>query len=129
MNFFDVFFLVALPASLFAGLAAIGYALMKYLPTARKLGWLSVVFDVYALGFFAIQIADGSPFTSDAEIFLFLSIPGALGMFALVLCWLYRGQDPLPDGKIPLTMIFYLTAVVGLMMSFCMCAGAISDWP
>ena len=60
-------------------------------------------------------------------LFLPAIFPGICGLAAFGLCQRYEGQEPVKDRQMPLAMLFYFVAVFGLLMSMCMCSGALMD--
>lgn len=120
MVFFGIAIFLSFVLSFIAGLISIGYALLRDLPTARKLGW-------FAVGANAVAVLGSIPVLV-TSVFLFLPaiIPTILGLAAVGLCQCFEGQEPVKDRQIPLAMVFYLIAVFGLLMSMCAC-GALWD--
>jgi len=121
MAFFGIAIFLSLLLSFVAGLMAVGYALLRDLPTAKKLGWFAIGSDLFA-------VLMSLPLTT-VSIFLFLPVivPGFLGLTAVALCQRFAGQPPVQDRQMPLAMLFYLIAVIGLLMSMCICSGLLWD--
>ena len=108
--------------SFIAGLLSIGYAILRYLPTARTLGLVALGTNAFAVaGSFPVLIGIG-------HFFPLVLIPGVFGLIALGLCERFTGQEPVQERQLPLAMLFYLIAVFGLLLSMCLCSGMVLDF-
>ncbi|QDU73081.1 hypothetical protein Pan97_00480 [Bremerella volcania] len=121
MAFFGIAIFLSFLLSFITGLMSICYALLRHLPTAKTLGW-------FAVGTNAIAVLGSIPIlVTSVALFLPAIVPSTLGLIAIALCQSFKGYEPVKDRQIPLAMLFYLVAVFGLLMSICMCFGALLD--
>lgn len=118
--------MISLGCSFLAGILGIGVAIMRYLPSAKKLGWAAIGYGLYGLVGIAIMAAMSQPgsFSPMWYIYIVAAIPTLIGIATLAICHYYTGKEPLPDRQIPLAMIFYMTAVIGLLITIVSCAGS-----
>lgn len=67
----------------------------------------------------ANKILTPIPFQPNLVAYLLAMAPLWLGLFTLLVCHVYHGQQPSEDGKFPLIFLFYVIALAALFFGLC----------